>query len=50
MKHSRRWLLASLPQLAASQQGKPFVLVVWSLDCVYCKRNFEAIGKLRAPP
>ncbi|MGX6565735.1 TlpA family protein disulfide reductase [Cupriavidus necator] len=39
---------ASAAQLAASQQGKPFVLVVWSLDCVYCKRNFDAIGKLRA--
>ncbi len=39
---------ASLPQLASSQQGKPFVLVVWSLDCGYCKRNFEAISKLHA--
>lgn len=39
---------ASANQLAASQKGKPFVLVVWSLDCVYCKRNFDAIGKLRA--
>ncbi|EYS80959.1 hypothetical protein CF68_17535 [Cupriavidus sp. SK-4] len=39
---------ASATLLAASQQGKPFVLVVWSLDCVYCKRNFDAIGKLRA--
>ncbi|WP_439687236.1 Thioredoxin domain-containing protein [Cupriavidus oxalaticus] len=39
---------ASAAQLSASQQGKPFVLVVWSLDCVYCKRNFEAIGKLQA--
>ena len=38
----------SLPQLAASQQGKPFVLVVWSLDCVYCRHNFDAIGKLHA--
>ncbi|AQV96972.1 hypothetical protein BJN34_24230 [Cupriavidus necator] len=39
---------ANATQLAASQKGKPFVLVVWSLDCVYCKRNFDAIGKLRA--
>ncbi|WP_354684714.1 hypothetical protein [Cupriavidus necator] len=39
---------ASAAQLAASQKGKPFVLLVWSLDCVYCKRNFDAIGKLRA--
>ncbi|CAG9184411.1 hypothetical protein LMG23992_05223 [Cupriavidus laharis] len=39
---------ASVPRLVASQQGKPFVLVVWSLDCVYCRRNFEAIGKLQA--
>ncbi|WP_265919936.1 thioredoxin domain-containing protein [Cupriavidus nantongensis] len=39
---------ANAARIAASQQGKPFVLVVWSLDCVYCKRNFDAIGKLRA--
>jgi hypothetical protein len=39
---------ASAARVAASQQGRPFVLVVWSLDCVYCKRNFDAIGKLRA--
>lgn len=39
---------ASATQLTASQKGKPFVLLVWSLDCVYCKRNFDAIGKLRA--
>ncbi|MFS8931598.1 TlpA family protein disulfide reductase [Cupriavidus taiwanensis] len=39
---------ASAARIAASQQGKPFVLVVWSLDCVYCKRNFDALGKLRA--
>jgi len=38
----------SAAQLTAGQQGKPFVLVVWSLDCIYCKRNFEAIGKLQA--
>ncbi|SPA02889.1 conserved hypothetical protein, putative exported protein [Cupriavidus taiwanensis] len=39
---------AGAARIAASQQGKPFVLVVWSLDCVYCKRNFDAIDKLRA--
>lgn len=39
---------ASLSRLAASQQGKPFVLVVWSLDCVYCRHNFDTIGKLHA--
>lgn len=39
---------ANAARIAASQQGKPFVLVVWSLDCVYCKRNFDALGKLRA--
>ncbi|SOY58581.1 conserved hypothetical protein, putative exported protein [Cupriavidus taiwanensis] len=39
---------ANAAHLAASQRGQPFVLVVWSLDCVYCKRNFDALGKLRA--
>lgn len=39
---------AHAARIADSQRGKPFVLVVWSLDCVYCKRNFDALGKLRA--
>ncbi|MEM5275313.1 hypothetical protein VSR17_09770 [Cupriavidus taiwanensis] len=39
---------ANAARIAAGQRGKPFVLVVWSLDCVYCKRNFDALGKLRA--
>ncbi|NOV24308.1 hypothetical protein E5S69_12410 [Cupriavidus necator] len=39
---------ANAVRIAASQDGKPFVLVVWSLDCVYCKHNFDALGKLRA--
>ncbi|MFJ1256394.1 TlpA family protein disulfide reductase [Cupriavidus sp. CuC1] len=39
---------ATAAQLTAGHKGKPFVLLVWSLDCVYCKRNFEAIGKLQA--
>ncbi|SPS01682.1 TlpA family protein disulfide reductase [Cupriavidus taiwanensis] len=39
---------ANAAGIAASQRGKPFVLVVWSLDCIYCKRNFDALGRLRA--
>ncbi|MDQ0140383.1 TlpA family protein disulfide reductase [Cupriavidus necator] len=39
---------ANAARIAASQDGKPFVLMVWSLDCVYCKHNFDALGKLRA--
>jgi thiol-disulfide isomerase/thioredoxin len=35
----------SLPDIVASHAGKPFVLVVWSLDCDYCQPSFEALAQ-----
>lgn len=37
----------SLPGLIAKQQGKPFVLVVWSLDCEYCQASLKALSQER---
>jgi hypothetical protein len=31
----------SMPRLVAGQKGKPFVLVVWSLDCEYCQTSLQ---------
>jgi hypothetical protein len=35
----------SLPGIVASHAGKPFVLVVWSLDCDYCQPSFKALAQ-----
>lgn len=33
----------SLERLVTQQQGKPFVLVLWSLDCVYCHASMKTL-------
>jgi thiol-disulfide isomerase/thioredoxin len=35
----------SLNRIVESQQGKPFVLVVWSLDCVYCQTSLKNLSE-----
>lgn len=35
----------SLPQIVSSQKGKPFVLVVWSLDCPYCQASMGTLSQ-----
>lgn len=37
----------SLQQIMASHKDKPFVIVVWSLDCSYCEASFEALANSR---
>lgn len=34
----------SLSRVLASQQGKPFVLVVWSLDCEFCQASLRTLS------
>lgn len=34
-------------QIVASRAGKPFVIMVWSLDCVYCAQSFEVLSDAR---
>ncbi len=33
----------SLQEIVASQKGKPFVLLVWSLDCEYCQASMKTL-------
>jgi|GEM_PF-157865 len=33
-----------MEQIAASQAGKPYVLLVWSLDCVYCHASIKNLA------
>jgi hypothetical protein len=39
---------ASLEQIVASHRGKPFVLLVWSMDCEFCQASLEVLSKARA--
>jgi hypothetical protein len=34
-----------MTRIAASQKGKPFVLVVWSLECEYCQASLSALAR-----
>lgn len=38
---------ASFKQIVAERQGKPFVILVWSLDCAYCAPSFEALADMK---
>lgn len=35
----------SLPAIRAAHAGKPWVLMVWSLDCAYCHESFAALAE-----
>lgn len=37
----------SYQAIAAEHQGRPFVLVLWSLDCVYCRHDLAMLGRLK---
>ena len=35
---------ASLARIVNDQQGHPFVLVIWSLDCAYCQASLATLA------
>ncbi|MEN3292188.1 MAG: hypothetical protein V7642_1441 [Burkholderiales bacterium] len=35
----------SFSQIVASHTGKPFVILVWGLDCEYCLESFNALAQ-----
>lgn len=35
----------SLARIVDTQKGRPFILVVWSLDCVYCQASLKTIAR-----
>ncbi|MES2297235.1 MAG: hypothetical protein V4582_09340 [Pseudomonadota bacterium] len=35
----------SLGQMVAAHKGKPFVLIVWSLDCEFCQASLAVLAK-----
>lgn len=36
-----------MARIVASQKGKPFVLIIWSLDCEYCQASLTALAHER---
>jgi hypothetical protein len=38
----------SLEQIVARHQGKPFLLLVWSMDCEFCQASLDTLAKARA--
>ena len=39
---------ASLEEIVASHRGKPFLLLVWSMDFAFCQTSLEVLAKARA--
>jgi len=39
---------ASVEQIAATHKGKPFVVLVWSMDCEFCQHSLDVLSKARA--
>lgn len=37
----------SMQKIEAAHRGKPFVVMVWSLDCVYCPASLAALARQR---
>ena len=35
----------SLSRIVAARQGRPFVLMMWSLECTYCMANLELLAR-----
>jgi thiol-disulfide isomerase/thioredoxin len=35
----------SFSQIVANHSGKPFVVMVWALDCAYCEESFQALAQ-----
>lgn len=38
----------SVEQIAARHKGKPFVVLVWSMDCEFCQHSLDVLSKARA--
>ena len=38
----------SIGQIAAERKGKPFVVLVWSMDCEFCQHSLDVLSKARA--
>lgn len=37
----------SLPKIQASHRGKPFVLMLWSMDCEFCQASLKLLSEAK---
>jgi len=47
-QENQSFVRGSLQAIVAAHQGKPFILALWSLDCVHCREDLEMLGRLQA--
>lgn len=43
----RPFTLGSLEKVVGAREGKPFILVLWSLDCQYCPTELKMLSELK---
>lgn len=43
----RPFTLGSLDKVLGAREGKPFILVFWSLDCQYCPTELKMLSELK---
>lgn len=43
----RSFVPGSLAQILAAREGKPFILVFWSLECQYCPTELKMLSELK---
>ena len=43
----RSFTTGSLGQVLASREGRPFILVLWSLECQYCPTELKMLSELK---
>ena len=43
----RPFVPGSLAQITAAREGKPFIIVLWSLECQYCPAELKMLGVLK---
>ena len=43
----RPFTQGSLAKVLAAREGKPFILVLWSLECQYCPTELKTLSELR---
>ncbi|MCF6354410.1 MAG: redoxin domain-containing protein [Candidatus Polarisedimenticolaceae bacterium] len=46
MAEFRAFTNGSLKEITAAREGRPFLLVLWSVDCPPCLKELEEIGQL----
>lgn len=44
---AKPFIAGSMQQIVDARKGKPFILSLWSLDCVYCPEELKLLSQLK---